>query len=437
MKTKYLMILTILFSSFWGYALFAEESEKVNQVNVNVQIRPRAEYRNGYRNPVDENDKAAGFINQRARLSINYENKSGLSTNISLQNVRVWGQYPAANAASNTVINEAWAQLQSDNGLFMKFGRQQLHYNDGRILAHSDWNPHGVFHDALKFGYNDNANQLDLAIAYNQEGERVIGGTFYPSSGMPYKNMQMAYYQYNGIAGFTPAFIAINMGYQHGTAETPKMTYLQTVGTHMTFAPVKDLTTRVVAYYQMGTRRPTEEKVSAAMLGLQIDYKATKEIKLFGGLDYLTGQDHNTRDNSNTFNAFNTIHGGNHAFYGSMDLFIASPYNDGMNLGLFDKYIGINYSPKPKYQFLARFHHFSMAANAYNDSNEKIAKSLGSEIDLQFDYSVMPGVKLICGYSTFFGTESVKFAKGGNPKTWQDWAFLTINVNPRVFSSKW
>ncbi len=62
---------------------------------------------------------------------------------------------------------------------------------------------------------------------------------------------------------------------------------------------------------------------------------------------------------------------------------------------------------------------------------------MASEIDLQFDYTIMKNVRLICGYSTLFGTESLKFAKGGDPKVWQDWAFVSINVNPQIFSSKW
>ena len=27
--------------------------------------------------------------------------------------------------------------------------------------------------------------------------------------------------------------------------------------------------------------------------------------------------------------------------------------------------------------------------------------------------------------------------EGGNHKSWQDWAWVTLNINPRIFSTKW
>ncbi len=83
------------------------------------------------------------------------------------------------------------------------------------------------------------------------------------------------------------------------------------------------------------------------------------------------------------------------------------------------------------------YHHFSTANEVYDQAGEKMNSGLGSEIDLQVDYNIMKDVRLLCGYSTFFGTPTVDYVKGGDHKHWQDWAFLSVVVNPRIFSAKW
>jgi hypothetical protein len=36
-----------------------------------------------------------------------------------------------------------------------------------------------------------------------------------------------------------------------------------------------------------------------------------------------------------------------------------------------------------------------------------------------------------------FGTKSMDIVKGGDHKVWQDWGWVSINVNPRVLFVKW
>ena len=70
---------------------WAQKQEKENEFSMSMQIRPRAEYRNGALYPRAEGDEAAAFINNRARLSMEY-NRTNLSMKISAQHVGVWGQ---------------------------------------------------------------------------------------------------------------------------------------------------------------------------------------------------------------------------------------------------------------------------------------------------------------------------------------------------------
>ncbi len=75
-------------------------------------------------------------------------------------------------------------------------GRQTLSYDDERILGGLDWNVAGRYHDALKLGYESKVHRLHLILAFNQNDEKVLGGTYYKAGGQPYKNMQSAWYRY-------------------------------------------------------------------------------------------------------------------------------------------------------------------------------------------------------------------------------------------------
>ena len=97
------------------------KSEKENEFTMSMQIRPRAEYRNGALFPRNEGDEAASFINNRARLSMEYK-RSDLSMKISAQHVGVWGQDPQIDTNGRFIMNEAWAKLNFGTGFFAQLG---------------------------------------------------------------------------------------------------------------------------------------------------------------------------------------------------------------------------------------------------------------------------------------------------------------------------
>ena len=164
---------------------YTQNTEKENEFTMSMQIRPRAEYRNGALTPRDEGVAPTSFINNRARLSMDYK-RSDLELKMSAQHVGVWGQDPQIDKNGRFILNEAWAQLDFGYGLFAKLGRQSLIYDDERILGGLDWNIAGRYHDALKLGYENKQNKLHLILAFNQNDETKIGGTFYAEGAQPY-----------------------------------------------------------------------------------------------------------------------------------------------------------------------------------------------------------------------------------------------------------
>lgn len=410
-------------------AIQAQETSGKNEFAISAQIRPRAEYRNGALNPRDKGEEAAAFINNRARLSLAYK-RSDLSMKISAQHVGVWGQDPLIDKNGRFILNEAWARIHMGTHFFAQVGRQTFAYDDERILGGLDWNVAGRYHDALKLGYQNERHQLHAIVAFNQNDERINGGTFYDNSKTTlYKNMQTLWYHYRASTDiWSASLLVINLGQEGGDIETQTSNtqYLQTMGTYLEYKPARwNLTGSF--YYQTGKNR-TGRSVSAYMGSIRAHYKVAPAWAIQVGTDYLSGN----KQKEGTYKAFDPLYGTHHKFYGAMDYFYATGFINGYAPGLSDNQIGVTYKVSPKVQMALTYHYFATGVKL-----EGINRTLGSELDYQLDCKLMKDVSLSAGYSFMRGTHAMDIVKGGDHTRWQDWGWLSLNINPQLFFTKW
>ena len=125
-------------------------AQEENQFAIDAQLRTRGEYNNGAGNPRYQSQLPATFINERARVSMDYERGGMLELKLSAQHTGLWGQDGMNTSNGRMTMNEAWAKLMPTKEWFVKIGRQQLVYDDERLLGSSDWDADGNWHDALK-----------------------------------------------------------------------------------------------------------------------------------------------------------------------------------------------------------------------------------------------------------------------------------------------
>ena len=414
---------------------YAQNTEKENEFTMSMQIRPRAEYRNGALFPRNEGEKAASFINNRARLSMDYK-RSDLEIKMSAQHVGVWGQDPQIDKNGRFILNEAWAKMNFGQGFFAQLGRQTLVYDDERILGGLDWNVAGRYHDALKLGYANKAHQLHLILAFNQNDEKRIGGTYYNAAiAQPYKNMQTVWYHYNApTSNFDMSLLFMNLGLETGDAvtATSHTRYLQTFGTYITYLPkiwgMENKEPIQAAFYYQTGKNKAAQSVSAFMGSIQAAYNFDKTWGVVASFDYLSGD----KGGGKTSKAFDPLYGTHHKFYGSMDYFYASLFSGGYAPGLMDSRIGARFRPSAKVDMELNYHYFTTAVKL-----PELNRSLGSEVDYQINWSIMKDVKLSAGYSFMLGTKTMDAVKGGNHKSWQDWGWLSLNINPKVLFVNW
>jgi hypothetical protein len=431
MNKKILSMILAILSSGSTYA--NNENIKENEKNdkefaINIQLRSRAEYRNGALFPRESGVSSAGFINNRARLSLSYV-MNNLKLKVSGQQVGVWGQDPMINKNGRFDLNEAWGEMNLGNGFFARIGRQEIAYDDERILGTLEWHVAGRFHDALKIGYEKNRHRLHGIFAFNQNEEKPFGGNYYNNGYTgSYKNMQTLWYNYSSSYPLSISLLLMNIGQETGNYETkvPDTKYMQTMGIHLTYKNGQ-LGFKGSFYYQTG-ENVQSRKVSSFTASAVADYSPANNFGLIIGTDYLSGS---KNSNSNS-KAFNPLYGSHHLFYGSMDYFYATPFKNNMNPGLLDIYYGVKYSPNKRVLMSLNYHYFATGVEL-----KGINRTLGSEFDYSINIKLMQEVSMSAGYSFMLGTSSMDTVKGGNHDSWQDWGWVSLNINPRLFFSKW
>ena len=107
------------------------------------------------------------------------------------------------------MLHEAWAEILltdttiKNKSLSLKLGRQEIAYDDERLIGKLDWLQQGRRHDAAVLKYETKSWLLHLGAAYNQNKENA-SGTVYNSTpagnytattngGTMYKSMQFLY----------------------------------------------------------------------------------------------------------------------------------------------------------------------------------------------------------------------------------------------------
>ena len=432
------LLTIILFSSiiiFYSPSLFAQDDSE--DLKINIQLRPRAEFRNGLFTPILEGQKPASFISQRSRIGLNYSKNHKLAIGLSAQVVTTWGNDPQVQTTANDIsLYEAWAQLYFNPAWYLKVGRQVLSYDDERILGALDWNNAARKHDAALLGFDKNKFKVNAAFAFNQNAEKVNNTFFDNSLSQPYKSMQFLWMKYKFSNSLSVSALIMNLDTQNKIDSS--VSNLQTLGGNIYYKKDK-LNVSGTYYFQTG-RNPVKNsssiKTNAWMAAVKSDYSFNKNIGLGIGSDYLSGRDMNST--SSNISYFNPLYGTGHKFYGSMDYFYVSSAHD--NVGLWDSYVNLNLNAAEKLSWQVALHHFESADRIINYSGGKASSALGNEADLTFGYKVMNDVKLTGGYSQIFTDPSMKYVKNVLPnqsmKSLQNWVWLSININPDILVYK-
>ncbi len=401
-----------------SHTIFAQE------FGMDLQLRPRAEYRHGFKTLIPDDVDAATFVSQRSRLNFKYGSEK-LNAYISLQNVRVWGDVNtlSANDVNGTAIHEAWASFKLDSQFTFKMGRQEIIYDDSRIFGNVDWAQAGRSHDAFIATFQPNAkNRLDIGLALNEQDETLFQKDYDVNN---YKAFQYAWY-HTSLDNVNLSLLALNTGFTYKSDGKQEVDYNQTFGAFASFGK-NQLKADASIYFQTG--KIADRSLSAYNLAGNVYYQVASEFTVGLGAELLSGTDMDA--NSDKLNSFNPLFGTNHKFNGWMDYFYVANHIN--SVGLLDISVPLKYQ-KEKVTLQLVPHLFSAAANVVDNLGNKQDNYLGTEIDFSFGYKIADNIDFQLGYSHMFATESMQVLKGGNHKNTNNWAWAMFVFKPNLFT---
>lgn len=451
-KKNYLPILVVLFCLPGLQQAFA-------QFTVSGQLRTRTELRNGQGTLQVKDTARALFTSQRTRLNFGY---SGYRFKLyaSVQDVRVWGQDASSinrvttDANDGFMLHEAWAEISLvDTGkviknFSLKIGRQELVYDDVRLLGNLDWLQQARRHDAALLKFEHNGWTAHLGAAYNQNAERksntIYNGvpTGYTAStngmGAMYKSMQFLYLGRKHFFGNSSVLFFKDdfSKFHYAAADVNKTTPIYdrgvwsryTMGANLFGTAKRKLGFAISAFYQGGKYREGTS-LSEYLISASTQYAVGRKLSVGPGVDITSGN--NGSDPTKRFQRFDPLYGTPHKFWGYMDYFYVA---DGFGSnGLVDYYLKAKYKLKDNFTLFLDGHRFVLPTAVLANDGSTMKKSLGTEIDFVFNYAMTKTVTIEGGYSTMFSTETMASAKVKNVKRaadFSDWAYLMISIKP-------
>lgn len=400
------------------------------QFTLSAEVRPRTEFRNGFKTLTDESKDPAFFTEQRSRLYADYASDD-IKVRVAFQDIRIWGESPQIfkEELGKTFISEAWGQYYFNPTFSIKAGRQIISYDNQRFLGGLEWAQQGRRHDALLFIYEglENNTKLHFGLAYNQDSDtpepgwlQADGAGFY-SVGGNYKTMQYAWFN-KGFENSSLSLLALNAGYQNADS---------TMSNKQTFGAIGATKLGAVKlagdlYYQTGAF--TGRNVNALLAGINATF-TTPVTPLTFGVEYISGDDDPT---DNTIRSFSPDFGTNHAHNGFMDYFFVGPANGAV--GVTDIYLKTSFKVAGG-ALNVHAHEFLTGSTQQAGDGTDLERAMGTEIDLVFTKKLKGGVTWNLGYSQMFATDTMQALRGGDKSAMQNWAWTMITFHPTLFKS--
>ncbi|HXA02288.1 MAG TPA: alginate export family protein [Cytophagaceae bacterium] len=463
------------------------------QLTMTAQVRTRTEFRQGQGTLIENHQTPSLFTSQRTRLNIGYTTDH-LRFFTAIQDVRVWGQDAStiANSDGNRLdLHEGWGEiifndttyLKKIKNLSLKIGRQEIVYDDERLLGSLGWLQQARSHDAAILKFAHKSWIVDAGAAFNQQREQKNTGNLY--TGVPlvqlgtdsvntaapagtnfigtmYKSMQFLYIS-KEIAFTKATFLFFKDDFQKPAIALPgsKVPVFQkgtndrvTIGGNI-FATIMRKHKIDATFFYQGNKDKSGNTMDAYMACLSTQFAIGRKFTTGPGVDYLSGN--NSHQTTTVNHRFDPLYGTPHKFWGYMDYFyVADPYgykgNNNKSPGLLNFYWKSKYKLRDNMIATLDLHEFYAGNTVADESNtaQNLNRRLGTEIDFVLTYNMTKSIGIEAGYGLMLATQSMDKLKRTGAQTFGtkaigatadiptftdkknigNWAYLMITIRP-------
>ncbi len=423
-------------------ALILAASYAQAQFSISAQLRTRAEMDRGIVKPIHDTMSTFYYVTQRTRLSFEY-NQPKYQMRFTLQDVRVWGDgnvYSQTGlfAATNSLnVHEAWFKIRFGQYSDITIGRQELKYDDQRLIALRNWNQYGISYDAAVFNYLKNDFEINAGVSYNNEmnqksGKPVFENDLYDANNLM-KTLSFLRIHRKLSEAVSASVIITAAGYQKSADS--RILYLMPTGGRWLGINSGIFVATINAYYQTG-RAQSGKEVSAFMLTANPGVHIGK-FRLGAGIDYVSGDDASDKNYDKKEKTFNQMYGTVFSYFGWMNLY-SYMKSSTANGGMIDIYPNIEMNFNTKHTARAYFHFFNLANNVMIENQFIDNKNLGQELDLMYIYKYNSDLMLQAGFSYYFTTETFERVKKYDVGHTQAplWSYVMLTFKPTLFTTK-
>ncbi|HMM10488.1 MAG TPA: alginate export family protein [Bacteroidales bacterium] len=416
------------------------------QLELSAEIRPRFELNHGFGNVLHVNDMAMAYFSQRTRLNVMHRSQ-GTDIYLSLQDVRVWGDDNLATRTaaqlntSSLGIYQAWMSFRFGEGSFIRIGRQEFAYDDQRLLSARNWTQYAQTYDALLFSRSKNRWQADLALSYNNDATKIgtgFGNNFYLVDPIEQRIRTLNFLYLKRSVGKDTYLsgLAILSGYQK-EKQSNVIYMMATIGGH--FSMQKRFSDFKANYYIQRGKSQKGKDMHSFMATAEAGLKLAR-LRSGIGIDIISGNDatNSSFDYTSREHAFDLLYGVRFVRYGRLNQYVLPSSTSGG--GWVDLYPSLSRQTKKYGTIAAEWHFFRLQRPVVNplNANEILDGSLGSEIDLIWNYNIRSNLNLNAGFAWYWTNDRFAKVKAVSPDQlahpWYGWLMLTYK--PVLFKAE-
>jgi hypothetical protein len=418
-------LLSILFLCIVSTVNAQNDTAKV--FSLDLEFRPRMEFRRGFAKLPEAGDKPAFFISNRTRFNINYEQKR-FKFHASIQDVRVWGQTGANFSGSQFGVFEAYIEPYFNDKWSIRIGRQALDLDNSRLFGEANWSQTGRAHEGINLRYFGKKINSQLIACYNQSSEQIFGTDYaLATSNYLFLGVHIAKFQLsksfsittlNSVDAYQPQqLVSSDLAYARGTS-----------GGRLTFQS-KNWKATVAAFYQYGDL-VSGTPINAYYLQPEIAFEH-KKFKARLGMEYLSGDKlyaYNGQSNS-----FSLLYRSPFKHMGNMNYFRSFP-NDTDNKGLVNPYLLLKYKFSDRFSVRSEWHGFFTQQDISLNIDSR--RYLGIEQDLTFKYKVNDFISMsaaVCVLAPSENMSTIQSLSIYTTKLLPVYSYFMLTVKPELF----
>ena len=372
-------------------------------LTLDMQMRVRSEWREGYKVATDSETLGDLVTVQRSRMALKGKWKS-FDYKLGAQDVRTFGG-PSGETQGTIGISEAWWSTEMTYGMRLKVGRQEIKFDNERIVGAVDWSNPGRFLDGVRWDRkkeDPSKGNTTVAVTWDElrETRRYM---VYHRAMVGKKNNKLTFLFFDQDSRTEPS--------PHFTTGFTTRFHIGPRAWFATEAYVQYWPAPISAFLSLPDR--------GSMIIGDLGWNGDDGHKWQVGIDLLDDE-------------FFPFLGTNHRHYGWMDQFYVGTQTPGLtNLRL--RHTGpINLRPLPSAKgWGAAFHHFQTAG---------FGDLLGNELDLWITGNKGGALSWHVGFSVFDATERHIERQGEVPAgLWSDaagriqhWGWVSLNFTPSL-----